>query len=250
MKAMLELQAIQSFGNTATDAQSLTDNQFVFTQLLEEMLTNSSSASANNTENLLGSFAKLQDIDSLNDSTTINNEYLSNFLFKSNSSYIPNSYYDQLLQTNSDSVFNNYINKDYLNNNGYENVLAGASIYSEIIAKASEKYGVPEKLIAAVIKQESNFNENAVSSAGATGLMQLMPSTAKYLGVQDAKNPVQNIMGGTKYLSQMLEKFDNNIELALAAYNAGPGNVSKYNGVPPFRETINYVQKVINYYKA
>ncbi|WP_421664065.1 lytic transglycosylase domain-containing protein [Lysinibacillus telephonicus] len=250
MKTMLELQAIQSLGNSSTDVQSLTDNQSIFTQLLEEMLTNSSSASANNPADLLGSFSELQNFISTNDSTTINNDYLSNFLFKSNSSYIPNSYYDQLLQTNSESVFNNYKNKDYLNNNGYENVLAGTGIYSDIIANASEKYGVPEKLIAAVIKQESNFNENAVSSAGAIGLMQLMPSTARFLGVQDAKNPVQNIMGGTKYLSQMLEKFDNNIELALAAYNAGPGNVSKYNGVPPFKETINYVQKVINYYKA
>ncbi len=244
MKTMLELQAIQSIGNSPTDVQSLTDNQSIFTQLLEEMMSNSASASTNNAANLLGSISELQNSTLSNDSTT-KADYLSNFMFNNSSSYIPNSYYDQLL-TNNDSI----LNKDYLNHTGYENVLAGASIYSDIIAQASEKYGVPEKLIAAVIKQESNFNEHAVSSAGATGLMQLMPSTARFLGVQDAKNPVQNIMGGTKYLSQMLTKFDNNIELALAAYNAGPGNVSKYNGIPPFKETVNYVQKVINYYKA
>lgn len=244
MKTMLELQAIQSIGNSPTDVQSLTDNQSIFTQLLEEMMSNSASASTNNAANLLGSISELQNSTLSNDSTT-KADYLSNFMFNNSSSYIQNSYYDQLL-TNNDSI----LNKDYLNHTGYENVLAGASIYSDIIAQASEKYGVPEKLIAAVIKQESNFNEHAVSSAGATGLMQLMPSTARFLGVQDAKNPVQNIMGGTKYLSQMLTKFDNNIELALAAYNAGPGNVSKYNGIPPFKETVNYVQKVINYYKA
>ena len=116
--------------------------------------------------------------------------------------------------------------------------------------KLRQTYNVPEKLIAAVMKQESNFNASAVSTAGASGLMQLMPSTARYLGVTDRNDPEQNIMGGAKYLRQMLDQFDNNMETALAAYNAGPGNVAKYDGIPPFTETQNYVKKVLNYFNA
>lgn len=122
--------------------------------------------------------------------------------------------------------------------------------YDEIIKKASERYNVPEKLIFSIIKQESNFNPSATSSAGASGLMQLMPGTAKYLGVSNSLDPEQNIMGGAKYISQMLSQFDGNIETALAAYNAGPGAVKKYDGIPPYKETQNYVQKVMNYFQA
>ncbi|MCK2001505.1 lytic transglycosylase domain-containing protein [[Brevibacterium] frigoritolerans] len=119
-----------------------------------------------------------------------------------------------------------------------------ATNYDHIISQAASLYNLPEKLIKSVIKQESNFNPEATSYAGATGLMQLMPATAKSLGVDDATDPEQNIMAGSKYLSQMMARYDGDIQVALAAYNAGPGNVDKYNGIPPFKETQNYIQKV------
>jgi soluble lytic murein transglycosylase-like protein len=116
-----------------------------------------------------------------------------------------------------------------------------------IFAKAATTYGISENLLKAVAKAESDFDTNAVSSAGAQGIMQLMPATAKALGVTNAFDPEQNIMGGAKYLSQMLERYDGDTTLALAAYNAGPGNVKKYGGVPPFKSTQNYIKKVLSY---
>lgn len=113
--------------------------------------------------------------------------------------------------------------------------------------EAADTYGVPIALIKAVAKAESDFNPNCVSGAGAQGVMQLMPATAKGLGVKDAFNARENILGGTKYLAKMLSRYDGSVKLALAGYNAGSGNVAKYGGVPPFKETQNYIKKIFGF---
>lgn len=117
-----------------------------------------------------------------------------------------------------------------------------------VVSQISKKHGVDEKLVQALIKQESGFNPKAKSKSGAMGLMQLMPSTAKSLGVQDPYNMVQNVEGGVKYLKSMLNKYNGNVILALAAYNAGPNAVDKYDGVPPYKETQNYVKNILANY--
>ena len=118
--------------------------------------------------------------------------------------------------------------------------------FEDLIAKAAKKYGISYQILNSVVKAESDYNPNAVSQAGAQGLMQLMPDTAKSLGVKNPFNPIENIEGGAKYLSRLAKQFNGDIQLALAAYNAGPGNVQKYGGIPPFKETQNYVKKVMN----
>lgn len=115
--------------------------------------------------------------------------------------------------------------------------------------EAAQKYNVDVNLLKAIAKQESNFNPSAKSSAGAMGIMQLMPSTAKSLGITDAYNAHDNIMGGAQVIAQNLKKYNGDVSLALAAYNAGSGNVDKYGGIPPFKETQNYVKKVMAYYQ-
>lgn len=116
--------------------------------------------------------------------------------------------------------------------------------------EAAEKYNVDVKLLKAIAHAESNFNPNATSSSGAMGVMQLMPSTAKSLGITDAYNAYDNIMGGAKVIAEHLANYNGDVSLALAAYNAGSGNVAKYGGVPPFTETQNYIKKVLAYYEG
>ncbi len=119
--------------------------------------------------------------------------------------------------------------------------------FNDIISKASQKYGVNENLIKSVILTESAANPKAVSKANAKGLMQLMDGTAKDMGVRNSFDPADNIFGGVKYLSKMYRQFDGDLEKALAAYNAGPANVDKYEGVPPFDETKKYINRVVSY---
>jgi len=124
-----------------------------------------------------------------------------------------------------------------------------ARLYKNTIGIYSRIYDVDPELIHAIVRQESCFNEGAHSRVGAIGLMQLMPQTALGLRINDPWNPEHNIQGGIKYIAQMMRRFNGKPKLAIAAYNAGPGNVSKYHGVPPFKETRNYVKRVYAEYQ-
>jgi soluble lytic murein transglycosylase-like protein len=119
--------------------------------------------------------------------------------------------------------------------------------FEHLIAAASVKYGVSASLIRAVIQAESGYNPHAVSHAGAGGLMQLMPGTAKHLKVADRFDPSQNVDGGVRYLKFLLDTFKGDVSLALAAYNAGLSKVAKYGGIPPYEETRTYVSRVLSY---
>lgn len=247
MKTLLELQAMQNLSTSNdTNSSTLSSNSTQFSELINELL-NEQMLGSSDSLNGLGDVSSL--LESLQATTGTNpgaSSYIASFLLNSNSNYIPTS---SSIDSSSSSSLEQYT-KDYTGKESYENFLVGAEQYSAEIAKAAKTYNVPEKLIASVMKQESNFNASAVSSAGASGLMQLMPSTARFLGVNDTLDPEQSIMGGAKYLRQMLDQFDNNVETALAAYNAGPGNVKKYGGIPPFKETQNYVKNILNYLNA
>ncbi|MFF2752254.1 lytic transglycosylase domain-containing protein [Psychrobacillus sp. NPDC058041] len=210
LKTLMEINAMQSLG--AVQSSQSSNSTSLFSELLGEVLQNSDSEYPSNLDSSLY----------YNSSSSVfipsNISFQNENLVKSASTYLSNS--------------------------------SSSSNYEEIIQRAADKFNVPEKLISSVIKQESNFDASAVSSAGASGLMQLMPGTAKYLGVNNLFDPEENIMGGAKYLRQMLNQFNGNIEVALAAYNAGPGSVKKHDGIPPYKETQNYVQKVMNYFQA
>ena len=119
-----------------------------------------------------------------------------------------------------------------------------------IFDEAAEKYGVDSKFLKSIAKCESDFSPTCTSSSGAMGIMQLMPATAASLGVTNAYDPYQNIMGGARYISEKLAQYNGDNSLALAAYNAGSGNVAKYGGIPPIKETQNYVKKVLAYYNS
>lgn len=123
-------------------------------------------------------------------------------------------------------------------------VVPPSEAYEDIIQEAAEKYDMDARLIRAVMQTESAFHPYAVSRAGAEGLMQLMPSLADEMGVSDSFDPRENIMGGARYLKRLLDYHNGNLDLALASYNAGPGNVERYGGVPPFRETRRYVKTI------
>jgi len=123
------------------------------------------------------------------------------------------------------------------------------SRYDPLIIQAAVQYKVDPAMVKAIIMAESSFNPKAVSKWGAKGLMQLMPITAREVGVEDCFNPEHNIKGGVKYFSKLMNRFDGDVKLALAAYNAGSRKVIKFRGVPPYKETVNYIKKVIKYYK-
>lgn len=138
---------------------------------------------------------------------------------------------------------------EYTLNKAIEERKNNPTDFTGLIDTYSNKYGLDPNLVSSIIKAESNFNPNAVSKAGASGLMQLMPETANALGVTNIFNPEENIEGGTKYFRTLLDDFNQNLPLALAAYNAGPETVKKTNSIPPITETKNYVEKVLKFYK-
>ncbi len=149
-------------------------------------------------------------------------------------------------KTNTTPFANKIFSSELASSNNINNTNADIDA---LIEQYSAKNGLDSAFVKAVIKQESGFQPKVTSSCGAMGLMQLMPATANSLGVKDAYDPEQNIAGGTKYLKGLLDRFGGDKSLALAAYNAGPNAVAKYNGIPPYKETQNYVKNIMSMYQ-
>ncbi len=152
---------------------------------------------------------------------------------------------NQAIDNRTDETNNVKLNNNAIKPN--KNALQRIEKFNDAIEAASKKFNVDKQLIKSVILTESAGKVDAKSHANAKGLMQLMDSTATEMGVENPWDPTENIFGGTKYLSKMLKQYQGDTDLALAAYNAGPGNVNKHNGIPPFKETQNYVKRVNNY---
>jgi len=224
IRTLMDINTLQSLGAVQTQTEQNSTSPSVFNSLLEEML-----GSTSITDSLSSVSSTL--LDNLNNIESLRYD-------GENGVFEPSSLSAILSAAQQSTTI------------PMKNTSSGNESYRDIISQAANKYNLPDKLISAVIKQESNFNNGVVSHAGAQGLMQLMPGTAKFLGIKDSFDPVQNAMGGAKYLRQMLNQFGGNIELALAAYNAGPGNVKKHDGIPPFKETQQYVKKVLGYFNA
>ena len=252
MRTLLELQAIQNLNTSNQSSSSVlsSSSSTLFSDLMSDILDGQSLSSSLNGLGDVSTFQQLTDSDQTSNSQqqkSAAQNYIASFLLNNstNLTNLPGTF-NTLSASSQAPTIEQYMT-DFTRKTDVANFFAGAETYEAEIAAAAKKYNLPEKLITSVIKQESNFNASATSAAGASGLMQLMPATARYLGVSDRFDPAQNIMGGAKYLRQMLDQFDNNVETALAAYNAGPGNVKKYGGIPPFQETQNYVKKIMNY---
>lgn len=223
LQLLMDINTMQNFGAVNSFNASPQATPSMFNTMLEEMMGNAPSNNPSISNSLLGSLSSTESL-----------------RYSGYKDVFKPSSLNHLLATQTNLPINTTEQTSTTKNNAKY-----SGKYENIIKEAAQKYNLPERLISSIIKHESSFNANTVSHAGARGLMQLMPGTAKFLGVTDSFDPVQNINGGSKYLRQMLNQFNGNLSLAVAAYNAGPGNVKKYGGIPPFNETQNYVKKVL-----